>query len=93
MLMYKLDCVNFTFTSPICYFCIHAKHFRQKKMLQPSEFHDYACAKAYDILSKGKYKKFLIQSRSAGEEWACKSVLSVQVIYFFHLKEQCWDMC
>lgn len=48
-------------------------------MLQAAEFHDYACAKAYDMLSRGKYKKFLIQSKAAGEEWACKSVKSVQV--------------
>lgn len=49
-------------------------------MLDADEFHDYACAKAYDILSRGRYKKFLIQSRAAGEEWACKSVRSVQSV-------------
>lgn len=46
-------------------------------LLQPCEFHDYACAKAFDILSKGMYKKFLSQSRNAGEQWACKVVESV----------------
>lgn len=46
--------------------------------VDPSQFHDYACAKAYDILSKGRYKKFLLHSQALGEEWACKSVQSVQ---------------
>lgn len=48
--------------------------------LSPSQFHDYACAKCYDILSKGRYKKFLGQSRAAGEEWALKTVQSVQSV-------------
>ena len=47
------------------------------QLLQAFEFHDYACAKAFDILSKGMYKKFLAQSRNAGEEWACNVVRSV----------------
>ena len=53
----------------------------QQCSLLDHEFHDYACAKAFDILSKGMYKKFLSQSRNAGEEWACNvvhSVVSVQ---------------
>ncbi len=49
----------------------------QLLLLLPTEFHDYACAKAFDILSKGLYKKFLLQSRNAGEEWACNVVESV----------------
>jgi hypothetical protein len=48
--------------------------------IRPDDFHDYACAKCYDILSKGRYKKFLAQSRSAGEEWAHKTIQSVQVV-------------
>lgn len=46
--------------------------------MDPSCFTDYACAKAYDTVSRGRYKKFLLQSKAAGEEWACKSVQSVK---------------
>ena len=56
--------------------------------LEECEFHDYACAKTFDILSKGMYKKFLAQSRIDGEEWACKVVQSVtrvqQVVSCIH---------
>jgi hypothetical protein len=48
--------------------------------VNPNDFHDYACAKCYDILSKGRYKKFLGQSRAAGEEWAQRTIQSVQIV-------------
>ena len=35
-----------------------------------SDFHDFVCTKAFDIFSGGMYRKFLVQSRAAKEQWA-----------------------
>ncbi len=38
--------------------------------ISASEFHDFVCARSFDIISGGMYRKFLVQSRAAKEEWA-----------------------
>ena len=38
--------------------------------LNASEFHDFVCARAFDVFSGGMYRKFLVQSRVAKETWA-----------------------
>lgn len=38
--------------------------------LTKSEFNDFFCATAFDSLSGGMYRKFLVQSRAAKESWA-----------------------
>jgi hypothetical protein len=35
-----------------------------------SEFHDFVCARSFDVISGGMYRKFLVQSRASKEEWA-----------------------
>jgi hypothetical protein len=38
--------------------------------LSSSDFHDFVCARSFDIILGGMYRKFLVQSRAAKEEWA-----------------------
>ena len=38
--------------------------------LTQSEFHDFVCARSFDVFSGGMYRKFLVQSRLAKEAWA-----------------------
>lgn len=45
--------------------------------LQPSEFHDFVCARAFDVISGGMYRKFLVQSRAAKEDWAFNVYTSI----------------
>ena len=38
--------------------------------LTRAEFHDFVCARSFDVFSGGMYRKFLVQSRAAKEAWA-----------------------
>ena len=43
--------------------------------LSPSEFHDYVCARAFDVISGGMYRKFLVQSRADKEVSVARMML------------------
>ena len=55
-----------------CTFLTHqaAMGIKTACQLSSSEFHDFVCARSFDIISGGMYRKFLVQSRAAKEEWA-----------------------
>ncbi len=45
--------------------------------LTSSEFHDFVCARSFDVISGGMYRKFLVQSRASKEDWAFKVQTSI----------------
>ena len=41
---------------------------------------NFICVKAYDVLSEGRYRRFLVHSREIGEPWAMEAQVSVNKV-------------
>ena len=48
--------------------------------MSSTEFHDFVCARSYDVFSNGMYRKFLTQSRLAKEAWAFNVQISISKV-------------
>lgn len=44
------------------------------------QFTDFCCAKAFDIISDNRYRKFLVRSRDMGDSWAISMQSSVAAV-------------
>lgn len=51
------------------------------------DFKQFVCSKAYDIITEGRYRKYLVRCKAASDEWALsaqRSVSLIQVRLFNH---------
>lgn len=44
------------------------------------DFKQYMCSKAYDIISEGRYRKYLVKCKGSSDEWALSVQASVSLI-------------
>jgi hypothetical protein len=56
-------------------------HTRQKQecmtMISVDDFKQFMCSRAYDIISEGRYRQYLVGGRASSEEWAINMQESV----------------